>query len=152
MKHLPKNVFLDTNIFEENNFLYGSSIHGLFKYSREKFIHVYMTTISYNELLDRIKINLEEVKQEHNAYVNKIKASRILRNIGVYNNIEKLQYNVNDSLEEIKNKLNTAIKVSNIKFIEPEDLDINEIFYLYYNSLPPFSVNVKKNMSFLMHL
>lgn len=148
MKHLTKNIFLDTNIYEENNFLHGTKIHNLFYYSRIGLIRLYMTTISYWELIDRMKKGLETVKIEHNKYVNSLNKTRILRNLNAYQNVEKLRFNVQDTLNELKNKLDVNIRASNIQIIKANNVNIEEIFDLYYNELPPFSNKAEKKHEF----
>lgn len=148
MKHLTKNIFLDTNIYEENNFFHTTKIHNLFYYSQIRVINLYMTRISYWELIDRMKKGLFAVKEEHNRYVNSINSTRILKNLKKFENVEKLRFNVNESVKELTLKLDTIVSFSNIKFIEPQDVDINSVFYLYYNCLPPFNRNIDKKHEF----
>lgn len=148
MKYLPKNIFLDTNIFESNNFFHGTSIHGLLRYAKEGIIKFYMTDISYNEIISRIEINLFEAKNDINQYANQIDKSRILKNVQKYQDITKLKYNVNDLLAEIKKQLDVNIENSNIQFIKPDGVDINEIFYAYYHNLPPFNSKPNKKHEF----
>lgn len=140
MKYLPKNVFIDTNIFESNNFFYTTNIHSLFNYSKIGVINLYMTKISYWEIISRIRKNLISINSDHNSYVNSLhKSFRILKNLSKYEKIEKLNLKVEDSIKEMTSRLDKLIEISKIKFIEPEGVDINSVFDLYYKQLPPFS-------------
>ncbi|MHC1690780.1 MAG: PIN domain-containing protein [Bacteroidales bacterium] len=140
MKYLTKNVFVDTNIFEANNFFHTTNIHSLFNYSKIGIINLYMTKISYWEIISRVRKNLISINNEHNSYVNSLHRSfRILKNLSRYEKIEKLNLNIEGSVKELTNKLDTLIEISKIKFIEPEGVDINSVFNLYYKELPPFS-------------
>lgn len=148
MKHIIKNIFLDTNIYEENNFFHSTQIHNLFHYSQIGVINLYMTRISYWETIDRMKKGLTKIKEEHDKYVNSIYRTRILKNLKNFENVEKTKFTIHESVKELTIKLDTIIKVSNIKFIEPQEIDINSIFYLYYNSLPPFNRKTEKKHEF----
>lgn len=148
MKYLPKNVFLDTNVYEENNFFYTTLIQNLFYYSKIEVIKLHITRISYWELIDRMKKGLVAVKDEHNRYVNSINSSRILKNLQKFESVKKSKFKIDQSIEELTKKLDTIIRSSNIKIIEPQEVDINNIFHLYYTSSPPFNKKSDKKHEF----
>ena len=54
------NVFLDTSIFEEQNFTNGTKLHGIFHYGRIGVINIHTTTISRMELDNHIKLLKQE--------------------------------------------------------------------------------------------
>ena len=145
MRLLPaRNVFLDTNIFEENNFFHSNNIQSIFYYSRIGVINLYMTSISKMELIDRMKKGLINAKEEHNKLVGFINKSRILKNLNTYEKLEKSKITVEKSILELSNKLNTIITSSNIKLINADNVNIEEVFRLYYNQEAPFSSAGKK--------
>lgn len=145
-----KNIFLDTNIYEENNFFHSNDIQGLFYYSRIGEVNLYMTSISKNELIERMRKRLEEAKNEHNQFVaslNKPK-SRILKNLQQYEELSKSQIKVSNSLSELTGKLNRIIQNSKINIIECNNVNVDEIFHLYYSESPPFSKRKEKKHEF----
>lgn len=145
MRLLPtRNIFLDTNIFEENNFFHSNNIQSLFYYSKIGVISLYMTSISKMELIDRMKKGLINAKEEHNKLVGFINKSRILRNLNTYEKFEKSKITVEGSISELSNKLDTIITNSNIKLINANSVNIEEVFRLYYNQEAPFSSGGKK--------
>ena len=64
MKYSTKNIFVDTNIIESNNFFHGTYFQSLLHYSRSGIINLYMTSVSKMELINRMKIRLIESKEE----------------------------------------------------------------------------------------
>ena len=82
-----KNIFLDTNIFEANNFFHSTSIQSLFYYSKIGYVNLYITSISKMELIERIRKGLLSVKEDHDKLVNLVNKTRILRNFSEYENI-----------------------------------------------------------------
>jgi len=144
MKFITKNIFLDTNIYEENNFFHSNNIQSLFYYSKIGVIKLYMTTISKMEFIERMKKGLIDAKEEHNKLVSFINKSRILRNLSKYEKIEKSKIKVEKSISELTDKLNVIINTSSIKMISADNINIEEIFELYYKKEPPFSISGKK--------
>lgn len=145
MRLLPsRNIFLDTNIFEENNFFHSNAIQSVFYYSKIGVINLYLTSISKMELIDRMKKGLINAKEEHNKLVSFLNKSRILRNLNTYDKFEKSKITVEKSISELSLKLDTVINSSNIKLITAEKVNIEEVFSLYYEQEPPFSSKDKK--------
>lgn len=145
-----KNIFLDTNIYEENNFFHSNDIQGLFYYSRIGEIKLYMTSISKQEIIERMRKRLEEVKDEHNLLLSSLNKpkSRILKNLHEYEDLRKSQINVNSSLSELTARLNLIIQNSGINIIECNNVSVEEIFNLYYSHKPPFSNKKEKKYEF----
>lgn len=139
MRLASKNIFLDTNIYEENNFFQSNNIQSLFYYSRIGVINLFMTTISKLELVERMKIRVSEAKEEHNRLVNFVNKTRVLKNLSTYENLEKSQITVATSIKELSNKLNVIIKSSNITLVSTNRVSVEKIFKLYYDKQPPFS-------------
>lgn len=118
IKYLPKNVFLDTNIFEENNYLQGSSIQNIFEYSKEGIISLFMTQISRWELKNRIYKNIEDAVEEQKKYYNSINKTRVLRNLKRYKNITKPTLDISAASNEVFNQIENLIESCNVKFID----------------------------------
>ncbi|HAQ65309.1 MAG TPA: hypothetical protein DCR43_05600 [Bacteroidales bacterium] len=145
MKLKTKNIFLDTNIYEENNFFHSSNIQALFHYSKIGMIDLYMTSISRMELIDRMKKGLTDVKNEYNQLVNFINKTRILRNLNEFEKIEKSKLTIEKSIKELTNKLNYIIETSNIQIINADYVKVEEVFEHFYKQESPFSNNSKKH-------
>lgn len=139
-----KNIFLDTNIYEENNFFHSTNIQSLFYYSKIGVINLYLSTISEMELVDRMTKRLVDAKEDHNRLVTAINKTRILKNLSTYENIEKSKISVENSIAELTKKLGIIVGSSNIKFISAENVIIEDVFKLYYKKEPPFSLKGKK--------
>jgi len=148
MKYQTKNIFLDTNIYERSNFFHSSNIQSLFYYSRINVINLYMTNISKNELISRMRKRLIETKDDHNLLIKSINKTRILRNLSEYEDAEKFTISVEKSLGELKKKLDTIINTSNIKIISSNNVNVDSIFNLYYENKPPFSQYESKKYEF----
>ena len=148
MKYLTKNIFLDTNIYEKNNFFQSSNIQSLFYYSRIGIINLHMTHISKMELIDRMKKRVIEIKDEHNKFVKSLNRSRILRNLHKYETVEKSTITVTDVVNELSRKLETIIHSSQINLISAYNIDVDAVFDLYYNQEPPFSSKERKKYEF----
>jgi hypothetical protein len=150
MRLPSKNIFIDTNIYEENNFFHGTKLHSLFNYSKDGIVNLYMTSISKMELINRMKKNLISVKDEHNLLLrsfNKPK-HRILKNLHQYDTLQLPQLKINDSLNELIKKLEINIKIANINIIESRFANIDKVFSLFYSEKPPFSPNETKRYEF----
>lgn len=150
MKHSTKNIFLDTNIIEGNNFFHGSHLQSLLNYSRQGVIKLYMTTISKMELIARMEKRLIETKDEHNKLIKSLNkhSQRILKNLRIYEEIDYSPLKIKDSLQELVNKLYTIIKTAEIQIIRSNNVNVEEVFDMYYKCLPPFSSNEKKRYEF----
>lgn len=144
IKYLPKNIFLDTNIYEKFNFLHGTKIHNLFEYSKKGIVKLYMTKISYLELRERIQVNLEKAVKEQKGFVDSINKTRILRNLNRYDNIVKPTLNIPEALNEIFKKLDNLIECCDVELIDSNIVDTESVFDLYFRSLSPFSIHDKK--------
>jgi len=109
-----------------------------------------MTTISKMELIDRMKKRLIESKEDHNRLINSLNKhnQRILKNLKNYSSIEKSYLKIEDSLQELVNKLNVNMRSAEISIINTEHVDIEEIFRLFYQNKPPFSSKEKKRFEF----
>jgi len=150
MKHITKNIFLDTNIIEGNNFFHGSYIQSLLHYSRSGVIKLFMTSISKMELIDRMQKRLIETKEEHNRLVKSLNKHkpRILKNLRQYEELEVSPIKIESSLRELVDKLNYNIESADIEVINSNNVNIEEVFSLFYQCKPPFSSNEKKRYEF----
>lgn len=57
-------LFLDTSVFERENFFKGRKIDRLFDFSLENHIDLKITEITYREIKKRIEVNINKVSQK----------------------------------------------------------------------------------------
>jgi len=148
MGRLPtRNIFIDTSVFEEQNFFHSTDIQSILEYARLGVITIFMTQISKIELINRMKYLLNECKTEHNKFVNSfnLKNFRILKNLEPYKELKPFPLNINEGLESLIKKLEINIKVCNIRVLNAENVNIDEIFLNYFKGEPPFSEGKKKH-------
>ena len=135
------NIFIDTSIFEENNFLEGKRIKEVYKLAERGDIKVILPELTYDEIINRISKNVDESYQKFKKYRDD---TRILRNIPSLE--EKFQPFEN---EKEKDKLIDILKSkftkSNFVIVHYPTLDIKGIFKSYFEKKFPFSSGAKKN-------
>lgn len=109
-----------------------------------------MTSISKMELINRMKKRLVDAKEEHNKIIKSLNKpnSRILKNFSKYDQLELSPIKIDESLTDLIKKLNTNIKTARIKIIKADNVEIEEVFELFYQNKPPFSSNEKKRYEF----
>ena len=141
-----ENIFIDTSIFEDQNFFHGSKIRSLLHYSNIGFISLFMTTISKMELINRMRTRLENCKTDYNKLIKELNnhEQRILKNIDIYDQIHVPLITVDSGLQKLINKLETNISANKIKLIDTENLIAEEVFDRYYKNQPPFGPGKKK--------
>lgn len=143
-----RNVFVDANIFEKNNFFNSTSMHTFFRYAREGVINIYMTKISKMELISRMKKNLDKYHDNHRQLLKSFrKDSRILKNFVNYDELEIDDFTINEAINELILKLNRIIENSKIKVLDSK-VNADKVFELYYASKPPFSIREEKKYEF----
>ena len=142
--HLTKTmdiIFIDTSIFESNNFLESDRIKQVYKLAERGEIKVVLPELTYDEILNRISKNIEESSQKFNKYRQD---TRILRNIPSlsekFKPFEKRQ--VKEELYEI---VKEKFSQSNFEIIAYPTLNIKEIFRSYFDKTFPFGSGGKKS-------
>lgn len=143
---VSKHIFLDTNIFEENNFFQGSNIQSIFNYSKVGVIQLYLTEISRMELIHRMSRKLQDINEDTTRLISQINKVRILKNLPEYASIEKTPVNIDRSLSKLKSKLSLVISTNKIRIIDGKKLDADSIFKDHFNLRTPFNnSNGKQN-------
>jgi hypothetical protein len=139
-------VFLDTSIFETNNFLEGRRINELLKLSEEKEITVILTEITYNEIISRFRKNLKDVEGALKSFRDKTRAWRNLpskvffRQATFSDSIDK-----EADVEEFKRILDERLRISNVIVVNYPTINISTIFDKYFTKSLPFGENQKKD-------
>lgn len=142
-----EHVFLDSSIFEEQNFTTGTKIHSLFYYAKEKAIKIHVTTISKKELFNRIEKRIikskSELKKLTKGFENK--DTRIIKNLGFYKKIYAPTIDVRAHTIELKEKIEKLFSSSFVDTIPTKDIQLDEIVSNYYSQKPPFHNKGKQN-------
>lgn len=135
------NIFIDTSVFEENNFLESRRINELLKLSEEGYIKIVLPKVTYEEILSRTRKKIEEAVSKFNRYR---KDTRILRNIESlatkFEPIDEIELN-KEIIEIIKKRFDD----SKVEIIDYPTLNIESVFESYFNKTKPFSEGIKKN-------
>ncbi|GIJ92844.1 PIN domain-containing protein [Capnocytophaga stomatis] len=134
MNNNQETIFIDTSIFVEQNFLFGHRIKTIFEQAEKEIIKVVLPKLTYDEILNRISVKIEEEVKTAQKLV-------LLKNI--YQNKIKVAGSV---IEEFKSDFIGIVKKTKIEIIEyPQNgTIIEEIFTNYFQVRPPFGTKNKK--------
>lgn len=145
-KLITENIFIDTSIFQESNFLAGRKIKRLIEYAEEEEVKLYTSDIIIKEIKEQVRKNISQSKSAVKQLVFKNdKEIIIFKNTEIFEIIEQLRDI--DYEEEIK-KICTEIdkSISECFTIIPYGkLDISNVFNRYFENKPPFKEGLKKN-------
>ncbi len=135
-----EHIFLDSSIFEEQNFTAGTKIHNLFSYAKIGVIQIHITTISKRELFNRIDKRINQSKSELRKLSRNFNSQnlRVIRNLGFYRNIDLPKIDKKEHSKEIKIRIDRIFKNSNVNTINSTNLPITQIVENYYKRKPPF--------------
>lgn len=132
-------VFIDTSVFESENFLMGNKINSLFSLAQSDEIIILLPQLTYEEIKNRIRKRCKESFEylKENKYL-------VLKNAKLHNALFNLK-SLNDTLYEIYNKLDKQITRSKIKKLTYDNIDIESIFKSYFAQEKPFGSGQKKD-------
>lgn len=141
------NISLDTSFIEGQNFLNGSSIKELGRLSKKGTIKLFITDITYREVISRFTKNLitaeEKIKKPKREFDNH---ARVLRNFYEFRHIFELpEINTKKLLKEFRKNFDQWIVDSLIMIIPTETVTIKDVFNDYFKNKPPFHSTQKKN-------
>lgn len=144
-----KIIFLDTSVFESENYFEGRNMNILFNLAKQKLIHLKITDIVYREVLARIENHaIKAVNLFKSQKLNFEKEARILRNTNVLSDyFKKLNFTElkEKSKKEIQEKFHQVIDEFNIEIIDSSIANIKEVLGDYFETNPPFKNGIKKN-------
>ena len=142
-----KNVFLDSSIFEEQNFLHGTKMHSIQFYAKTNAINLYMTPLSRLELFNRAKKRIIECKSEIKKVEKSYNAKNInvIKNLDLFDKVKIPQIDTEKHYLELKKKLTNYLKLAKVTIIPHRNIPITEIFEDFYNQRPPFHNSGKRN-------
>ncbi|GMN11349.1 hypothetical protein MTsPCn9_10440 [Croceitalea sp. MTPC9] len=134
-------IFIDTSIFKSNNFIESKRIQEVFRLAKEGHIKILMPEVTYNEILNRARKNLEEALKSFNRYR---RDTRVLRNIAsLREKFDPLEQEA--CLVELTSAIEAALKEANIEMLRYPILDTKIIFDSYFQNKKPFGAGIKKS-------
>ncbi|MEP1490398.1 MAG: PIN domain-containing protein [Algibacter sp.] len=144
-----KIVFLDTSVFESENYFEGRNINILFNLAKDELIHLKITDIVYREVLARTENHaIKAVNLYKKDKLNFEREARILRNTSVlkdyFENVDFKEIKEN-AKKEIQEKFHQVIDEFKIEIIDSSIADIKEILDDYFETNPPFKDGLKKS-------
>ena len=135
------NIYLDTSIFEANNFLESKRINEILKLAEEGEIQIVLPVITYYETRNRAIKNIKEANNRFKKYRDE---TRTLRNIAsLKDRFEPLDEEtcIKEFLEEFEARLSAA----NCVFLEYPLVNIGSVFEKYFGEDYPFGGGNKKH-------
>lgn len=134
-------IFLDTSIFEANNFLESKRIQEIYKLAERGDIVVVLPKLTHDEIINRISKNIEEASQKFKKYRDD---TRILRNVPSLT--KKFEpFDNQKTKDEFIDALNDRFSKSKFIIVDYPTLNIKEIFISYFEKKFPFGSAGKKS-------
>jgi predicted nucleic acid-binding protein len=134
-------VFLDTSVFEKNNFLEGNRITELLKLSEDKEIRIVLTQITYNEIISRFRKNIIGTREAFKTFRNR---SRVFKNlpskIRLFDTVEE-----ENLVTEFTISLDERLTRAKCIIMRYSKVDISSIFDNYFSMKSPFGEGQKKD-------
>lgn len=134
-------LFLDTSIWESNNFLESKRIKQLLKLSKDDQIRIVLPKLTYDEILNRIKKNTEDACSKVKKHRNDV---RILRNIPELED-RFIEIDKESATEKLQQIFAQTLKDSNVEIIDYPTVNIQQIFSSYFEKKFPFGSKGKKD-------
>lgn len=143
----PFTIFIDTSIFESENFFQGRNLRTLCELTKSKIVELKITDIIYEELKQRIRANVTKAQTSTKKSLQVINGEgKILKNIPQLKDLYSL---LNINLSEIENELLTQLNIFleyyHFEIINSKISNVNEVFHDYFQTKPPFKEGSKKN-------
>ncbi|GAB5417009.1 MAG: PIN domain-containing protein [Crocinitomicaceae bacterium] len=134
-------LYIDTSIFEGNNFFESHRIQELYRLSQEEKVKVLMPELTYDEIRNRLHINVIEAHKKFNKYRTD---TRVLRNVPSLND-KFNEFDLALITDEIDQLLTKKFIESKFVIIDYPQINIGNVFKKYFASEFPFSSGKKKN-------
>ncbi len=135
------NIFIDTSVFEANNFLEGQRMNEIFKLSEEGHIKIILPEITYNEIKHRGLANIRAALAKHKKFRDE---ARILRNVPSQSERFR-EIDEKECTDEFVKILHTRLKQAKCAFVSYPTVNIKDVFDKYFNDQFPFSKGNKKH-------
>lgn len=134
-------LYIDTSIFESNNFFESHRINQLYKLARKEKIKVIIPELTYDEIKNRLHVNIKSSIERFNKYRTD---TRVLRNIpSIKSQFEDIDLDA--ILIESEKRLQETFSEAKFNVIQYPVLNIGDIFRQYFNQDFPFGSGKKKN-------
>lgn len=134
-------IFIDTSIFESNNFLESKRIREVYKLAERGDIKIVIPELIYDEIVNRISKNILDASRKLKKYRND---TRALRNVQFLS--EKFELFDNDVvIKEFIENLDNQFSKSNIEIVDYPTLNIKDVFRSYFEKKFPFGSSGKKS-------
>ncbi len=134
-------IFIDTSIFESNNFLESKRIREVYKLAERGDIKIVLPELTYDEIVNRISKNILDASQKFKKYRNDTRALRNVQSLS-----DKFEPFDNDEVQkEFVEKLENQFSKSNIQIVDYPTLNIKDIFRSYFEKRFPFGLGGKKS-------
>jgi len=129
------------------NFLVGSKINELAELCKKGVIEIFLTDITYKEIIARFRKNLVETKENIIKPRNILEThAKLLRNFSELNAFFNLPtVDIEDLCLKFQNDFDKWLKNNNAVTISTGHITIKEVFEDYFDNNPPFKEGIKKN-------
>ena len=134
-------IFIDTSIFESNNFLESKRIKEIYKLGERGDVKIIIPELTYDEIINRISKKILEASHKFKKYRND---ARVLRNVESLLDRFKL-FDIDEVQKEFVGKIETQFAKSNIEVIDYPTINIKDIFRSYFEKKFPFGSGGKKS-------
>lgn len=136
-----ENIFIDTSIFEANNFLESKRINEILRLSEEGYIKIVLPELTYREIISRTRKNITEAVQKFKMYRND---TRVFRNINSLKG-KFTPINEDECKKELEVTIEKRFKMSKVEIIGYPTIPIKEVFNSYFDKKFPFGSGIKKS-------
>lgn len=148
MEHDEKHIiFLDTSIFESENFFKGRNLNRLCELAKSGQIELKITDIVYQEVIQRIKANISKAETSFKKAHSLINGDgKILKNVeefDAYYPLPKVDFETN--FKKLTDKFNNLLENNLIETVDSKISDLKEVFNDYFQTKPPFKDGKKKS-------
>lgn len=141
---MPENIFLDTSIFVQENFLEGKRINEFLNLSKAGSINLVLSIITVNEIKSRFKKQARVAIEKHNELLNDRQMS-VLRNSTMEKSKLVKFSKIKVIVEEFDALLDAELLNANTTIIEYPVIDSEQIFKKYFEGTFPFNTGEKKH-------
>lgn len=141
------NIFIDTSIVIQENYLSGIKLKRLAVLSNQGFVKLFFTNIVDNEIFSNISSESEKLIQAEKTFTRQLETKhRIAKNLYDFENLTFVSNSYFQFEERMKEKFERFKEFSKIEIIFPkESFDISKLIDDYFKINPPFGLNNKKN-------
>lgn len=140
-------IFLDTNVFQSENFTEGLKLNQLLKQAKEHNIQIKIVDIVYEECQKRMHVKVGEAKtafKKSRAQLNN--EGRVLRTLSNYKDFFRIpKVEIDQDFEKIKTIFDNFLKANNIEIVNSNIADHNEVLRMYFDKKAPFGTGQKKS-------